>query len=79
MFIVLGVFYIILLCFMCVVLWRVVKMEVGDFDQLKFSIGLLDVISNLMFLGIGKVFLVVVVLWYFMGRVVYRFGGLKDQ
>lgn len=30
--IVLGVFYIIMLCFMCVVFWRVVKIEVGDFD-----------------------------------------------
>lgn len=54
MFIVFGVFYIIMLCFMCVVLWRVVKIEVGDLDfyGLYFLIGFLDVLIEFIMLSV---------------------------
>lgn len=76
-----GVPYTILLCFMCVALWRAVKMEAGDLDQHgpKFSTGLLDVISNPTCSGIGKVLLAAVAPWYPMGRAAYKLGGSKDR
>ena len=76
-----GVPYTILLCFMCVALWRAVKMEAGDLDQHgpHFTTGLLDVLSSPTTLGIGKVLLAVVAPWYPMGKAAYKLGGSSGK
>lgn len=76
-----GVPYTILLCFMCVALWRAVKMEAGDLDQHgpRFTAGLLDVISNPTLKGVAKVLLAVVAPWYPMGKAAFKIGGTKER
>ena len=76
-----GVPYTILLCFMCVALWRAVKMEAGDLDQHgpHFTTGLLDILSNPTVLGVGKVLLAVVAPWYPMGKAAYKLGGSRGK
>ena len=64
-----GVPYTIILCFMCVALWRAVKIEAGDLDIRgpQFTTGLLDVLSTPTIESVLKVSLSVVAPWYFMG------------
>lgn len=64
-----GVPYTILLCFMCVALWRAVKIEAGDLDANgpQFTTNLLDVLSAPTTESVLKVFLSVVAPWYCMG------------
>ena len=64
-----GVPYTILLCFMCVSLWRAVKIEAGDLDVNgpQFTTNLLDVLSIPTTDSVLKVFLSIVAPWYFMG------------
>ena len=76
-----GVPYTILLCFMCVSLWRAVKMEAGDLDQYgpQFTTGLLDVLSSPTASGVGKILVAIVAPWYPMGQAAYKIGGSKDR
>ena len=64
-----GVPYTIILCFMCVALWRAVKIEAGDLDIRgpQFTTGLLDVLSTPTIESVSKVSLSFVAPWYFMG------------
>jgi len=72
-----GVPYTILLCFMCVSLWRAVKMDAGDLDPHgpQFTTGLLDVLSNPTLSSVGNVLLAVVAPWYPLGRAAAKIGG----
>ena len=64
-----GVPYTILLCLMCVALWRAVKVEAGDLDPNgpQFTTGLLDVLSTPTTQSVCKVFLNIFAPWYSMG------------
>ena len=64
-----GVPYTIILCFMCVALWRAVKIEAGDLDIRgpQFTTSLLDVLSTPTTDSVSKVSLSVVAPWYFIG------------
>ncbi|KAJ7373012.1 hypothetical protein OS493_015482 [Desmophyllum pertusum] len=75
-----GVPYTILLCFMCVALWRAVKMEGGDLDPHgpQFTTSLLDVLSSPTESSVGKVLLAVIAPWYSMGNAAYKIGGKKE-
>ena len=76
-----GVPYTILLCLMCVSLWRAVKMEEGDLDQYgpQFTTGLLDVLSNPTLPSVRKVLIAVVAPWYPMGKAAFKIGGSKGH
>ena len=76
-----GVPYTILLCMMCVALWRAVKMEAGDLDPHgpQFTTGLLDVLSSPNKSMVGKVLLAVIAPWYSMGNAAYKLGGMKNS
>ena len=76
-----GVPYTVLLCFMCVSLWRAVKMDAGDLDPHgpQFTTGLLDVLSNPTLSSVGKVLLAVVAPWYSLGKAAAKVGGLNDR
>ena len=76
-----GVPYTILLCLMCVSLWRAVKMEAGDLDQYgpQFTTGLFDVLSNPTALGVIKVLLAVVAPWYSMGIAAHKISGSQHR
>ena len=76
-----GVPYTILLCFMCVALWRAVKMEGGDLDPHgpQFTTSLFDVISSPTSKRVGKVLLAIIAPWYSMGNAAYKLGGKKDR
>ena len=64
-----GVPYTIILCFMCVALWRAVKIEAGDLNihGPQFTTALLDVLSTPTTESVSKVFLSVLAPWYFTG------------
>ena len=76
-----GVPYTILLCMMCVALWRAVKMEAGDLDPHgpQFTTGLLDVLSSPNKRMVGKILLAVIAPWYSMGNAAYKLGGMKNS
>ena len=76
-----GVPYTMLLCMMCVALWRAVKMEGGDLDPHgpQFNTGLLDVLSCPTKETVGKVLLAIFAPWYYMGNAAYKVGGRKDS
>ena len=76
-----GVPYTILLCMMCVALWRAVKMEAGDLDPHgpQFSTGLLDALSSPNKSMVGKILLAVIAPWYSMGNAAYKLGGMKNS
>ena len=76
-----GVPYTMLLCMMCVALWRAVKMEGGDLDPHgpQFTTGLLDVLSCPTKETVGKVLLAIFAPWYCMGNAAYKVGGRKDR
>ena len=76
-----GVPYTVLLCFMCVSLWRAVKMDAGDLDPHgpQFTTGLLDVLSNPTLSSVRKVLLAVVAPWYSLGKTAAKIGGQKDR
>ena len=76
-----GVPYTILLCFMCVALWRAVKMEGGDLDPHgpKFTTSLLDVVSSPTRESVCKVLLAVIAPWYSMGNAAYKINGKKEK
>ena len=69
-----GVPYTILLCFMCVALWRAVKMEGGDLDPRgpQFTTSLLDVFSKPTKKSVGGILLAVIAPWYPMGNAAYK-------
>lgn len=64
-----GLPYTILLCFMCVALWRAVQMEAGDLDSNgpQFSISLFNPISQPSCKAFFKLFLATVAPWYVIG------------
>lgn len=64
-----GVPYTIMLCFMCVALWRAVKVEAGDLDPNgpQFTTGLLDVLSIPTVESVCKVIISIFAPWYSMG------------
>lgn len=64
-----GVPYTVMLCFMCVALWRAVKIEAGDLDVNgpQFTTGLLDVLSAPTTESVSKVLLSIFAPWYCMG------------
>ena len=76
-----GVPYTILLCFMCVALWRAVKMEGGDLDPHgpTFTTSLLDVLSHPTKRSVSKVLLAVIAPWYSMGNAAYKIGGKQHK
>ena len=76
-----GVPYTILLCMMCVALWRAVKMEAGDLDPHgpQFTTGLLDVLSSPNKSMVGKTLLAVIAPWYSMGNAAYKLGGMRNS
>ena len=76
-----GVPYTILLCIMCVALWRAVKMEDGDLDPHgpQFTSGLLDVISKPTAESLTKVLVAVFAPWYSMGNAAYKLGGKQTS
>ena len=76
-----GVIYTALLCFMCVALWRAVKMEAGDLDPNgpQFTTNLLDVISDPTVTRVSKVLVAVVAPWYPIGKAAHKLGGSKDR
>ena len=61
-----GLPYTILLCFMCVALWRAVQMEAGDLDPNgpQFSVSLFDPISRPSCRALSKLFFAAVAPWY---------------
>ena len=64
-----GVPYTIMLCFMCVALWRAVKIEAGDLDidGPQFTTSLLEVLSTPTTESVLKVLLSIVAPWYCIG------------
>ena len=76
-----GVPYTILLCLMCVALWRAVKMEGGDLDPHgpKFTTGLLDVLSSPTKRSAGKVLLAIFAPWYSTGKAAYKIGDRQHK
>ena len=76
-----GVPYTIILCFMCVALWRAVKSEAGDLNihGPQFTTGLLDVLSTPTTESVSKVFLSVVAPWYFIGVAAGEVDGRNRQ
>ena len=76
-----GVPYTILLCLMCVALWRAVKMEEGDLDPHgpKFTTGLLDVLSSPTKRSAGKVLLAIFAPWYSTGKAAYKIGDRQHK
>lgn len=64
-----GLPYTILLCFMCVALWRAVQMEAGDLDPNgpQFSISLFNPISRPSCSAVFKLLLATVAPWYVIG------------
>ena len=76
-----GVPYTILLCFMCVSLWRAVKMDAGDLDPRgpQFTTSLLEVLSNPTSASVRKVSLAVVAPWYPLGKAAYKIAGPKGS
>ena len=69
-----GVPYTILLCFMCVALWRAVKMEAGDLDPNgpQFTTSLLEVLSNPTLKSVGGVLFAIIAPWYAMGNAAHK-------
>jgi len=76
-----GVPYTMLLCIMCVALWRALKMEDGDLDPHgpQFTSGLLDVVSNPTAESLKKVLLAFFAPWYSMGNAAYKLGGKQTS
>lgn len=76
-----GVPYTIMLCFMCVALWRAVKIEAGDLDPHgpHFSTGLLDVLTQPTMSSVQKVLIAIVAPWYSMGNAASKFAGREDR
>ena len=69
-----GLPYTILLCFMCVSLWRAVQMEAGDLDPNgpQFSVSLFNPISRPSCRAVFKLFLATVAPWYVIGIAAQR-------
>lgn len=76
-----GVPYTILLCFMCVALWRAVHIEGGALDPNgpAFSVDLLEVLSNPTLNSLGRVALAIFCPWYPMGKAAWRLDGGKGS
>jgi len=69
-----GLPYTILLCFMCVALWRAVQMEVADLDPNgpQFSVPLFAPLSSPSCRSTFRFLLVIVAPWYVIGLAAYR-------
>ncbi|RMX43466.1 hypothetical protein pdam_00001886 [Pocillopora damicornis] len=76
-----GVPYTIMLCFMCVALWRAVKIEAGDLDPHgpHFSTGLLDVLIEPTMSSVQKVLIAIVAPWYSMGKAASKIASREDR
>ena len=76
-----GVPYTILICFMCVALWRAVKMEAGDIDPHgpRFKFGLMEVFTYPTRKSVAMILLAVIAPWYSMGIAAYKVGGPKAR
>ena len=74
-----GVPYTILLCFMCVALWRAVHIEAGVLDPNgpAFTVDLLEVFTNPTSKSIGKVIIALFCPWYPMGMAAWRLNDCK--
>ena len=72
-----GVPYTILICFMCVALWRAVKMEAGDLvpNGPKFKTGLLDVLTNPTCRSVLMIIVAILAPWYPIGKAAYKVSG----
>lgn len=77
--IVAGLPYTILLCFMCVALWRAVQMEDGDLDANgpQFNVTLFHPISRPSSRGFFKLFLAIVAPWYVIAIAEDRKKGIS--
>ena len=76
-----GVPYTILLCFMCMALWRAVHVEAGllDPDGPQFSIDLLEVFTNPTLKFVGSIIVAIFCPWFPMGRAAHRLNGCKGS
>jgi len=74
-----GVPYTILLCFMCIALWRAVHIEAGVLDPNgpAFTVDLLEVFTNPTVKSIGKVIIAIFCPWYPMGMAAWRLNDRK--
>ena len=76
-----GVPYTILICFMCVALWRAVKMEAGDIDPNgpTFKISLLEVFTYPTTKSVLMILLAIIAPWYSMGTAACKVTGPKAR
>ena len=76
-----GVPYTMLLCFMCIALWRAVHIEAGVLDPNgpAFSVDLLEVVSNPTLKSIGKVIIAIFFPWYPMGIAGHKLNNSKGS
>lgn len=73
-----GLPYTIILNFMCIALWRSLKVEAGEKDlatEKHFSQGLLDIIHRIK--NWPKLLLCVIIPWFYMGRANGRLNNSK--
>lgn len=76
-----GVPYTILLCFMCIALWRAVHVEAGVLDPNgpSFTVDLLEVFSNPTLDSLSRVAVALFCPWYPMGNAAWRLDGSKGS
>ena len=76
-----GVPYTILLCFMCIALWRAVHFEAGVLDPNgpDFNVGLLEVFNKPTCKALVKVIIAIFCPWYPMGMAAYRLNDSKGS
>ena len=76
-----GLPYTVLLCFMCVALWRAVQAETGDLDPNgpRFSVDLLDVVSQPSWTALFDLIIAVFTPWYPIGRTSHKVNGMVGR
>ena len=76
-----GIPYTILLCFMCVALWRAVKIETGELDFYgpSFSVGLLEVFTNPTLDSMFGTIMAIFIPWYPIGNAAHKLNGSKGS
>lgn len=74
-----GVPYTILLCFMCIALWRAVHIEAGVLDPNgpSFSVDLLEPVSNPTLNSVTRVVVAIFFPWYPMGMAAWRLNNSR--
>ena len=72
-----GLIFSVLLCFMCISLWRALKMETGELsseiNSKGFSMSLLDMMNSMQLFF--RFLLAFVVPWYFLAKATSKFTG----